>query len=425
MKAQAKKPAMSWPIPGCGVRMALGRWICSAVGLWHWEVTSWVWVRDGDRLTPPACHQREHPLPAAREVLQKHGCVEYQIAPAAKTAQANEKPQNDPIRTAPRDDGKDRAYYQAHVEREPPPDDIRADSCIASKSIVLLSKSERFPSVTTLLVSPKTLTRTHRKLTPKARARKHPYICCNRQPIPPPGVKLQRRLSRDDTLNQQDQAINGISEAVQNEEFPLVGREANFVNGIVDKVHFGVEYGVGVLEGEDVALSTVSTKSREGGIIRRWGGAPFGGRAAEEGKLHVLTFPKDAPSYSARSTSATCAVAPSSPSLFFSGTLTILGRYVSRHVAFDVPAARSIPRVHSLPSCLVDGSYAAPIPPSCVLSVCSLSTFYKYLLDRRRPSERIHFCASKLCRYQKSNKLHKSFAIHITAHKQAREVRIL
>jgi hypothetical protein len=36
-------------------------------------------------------------------------------------------------------------------------------------------------------------------------------------------------LARDDGLDQKDEAVDGVPEAVEDEEFPLIGCEADFI----------------------------------------------------------------------------------------------------------------------------------------------------------------------------------------------------
>ena len=79
-------------------------------------------------LTPPARHEREHPLPVAGQVLQEDGGIKDEVPTTAKRAQTYEEAQDNPVRTATRHDREDGADQQAHIEREASSDDVRTDT---------------------------------------------------------------------------------------------------------------------------------------------------------------------------------------------------------------------------------------------------------------------------------------------------------
>lgn len=62
-------------------------------------------------------------------------------------------------------------------------------------------------------------------------------------------AELDRGLACDDGLDEQDEAVDGVAEAVEHEEFPVVRGEADFVCGLIELVSEGVgRRGVVVLD---------------------------------------------------------------------------------------------------------------------------------------------------------------------------------
>jgi hypothetical protein len=71
-------------------------------------------------------------------------------------------------------------------------------------------------------------------------------------------------------LDEQDERVDGVAEAVEDEEFPVVGREADFIflfvrkcviveenshtYSIIDKMHFSIQYGIGMFELQNIAF---------------------------------------------------------------------------------------------------------------------------------------------------------------------------
>jgi len=47
-------------------------------------------------------------------------------------------------------------------------------------------------------------------------------------------VEFEGGLPRDDGLDEQDEGVDGIAEAVEDEELEVVGREAQRIDGVVD-----------------------------------------------------------------------------------------------------------------------------------------------------------------------------------------------
>jgi hypothetical protein len=136
--------------------------------------------------------KRHSPLPITRQIFQKDSRIQHQIPSPAKRTQTHKQAQHLPIRRRTRDNGKHRAHDQTNIERDSPPHNIR-------------------------------------RHTPKQRANQHAHIRRDRQPIGIPRAKLESRRRRDNGLNEQNERIDGIPEAIENKEFPMIRRESNFI----------------------------------------------------------------------------------------------------------------------------------------------------------------------------------------------------
>jgi hypothetical protein len=51
------------------------------------------------------------------------------------------------------------------------------------------------------------------------------------------GLEFERGLRGDDGLDEQDERVDGVTEAVEDEEFPVVWREADFIFLVVRSEH--------------------------------------------------------------------------------------------------------------------------------------------------------------------------------------------
>lgn len=159
-------------------------------------------------LTPPSRHKRQHPLPPTRQKLQKDSRIQDQIPTPTKRTQRDKQSQDLPVRRAPGHDSKNTAHEQAEIERKLAPYDVRREA-------------------------------------PEQRAREHTNVRGDGESICETGGEFEGGLPCDDGLDEEDERVYCVAEAVEDEEFPLVDGEADFVDGVVDEVHFGVEHGVG------------------------------------------------------------------------------------------------------------------------------------------------------------------------------------
>lgn len=186
--------------------------------------------------SPPASEQRKQPLMSARQILQKHRRIQHQISPTAKRSQTHKQPQHDPIRRRPGHDTKHTRQHQRDIKRILPADDVR-------------------------------------RQPPEQCADQHPHVDGAGHAVPPFGLELVGGLGGDDGLDEQDERVDGVAEAVEEEELHLVAGEADFVDGVVDEEHAGVEGGVDGLEVQEVAFLDREVVVAVAVVVGRGGGA--------------------------------------------------------------------------------------------------------------------------------------------------------
>lgn len=117
-----------------------------------------------------------------------------------------------PIRTRARNNRKNATKHQRRIKRNLPPHDVRGEA-------------------------------------PKQRAEQHSHVRGNGHAVRVARAELDRGLAGDDGLDEQDEAVDGVAEAVEHEEFPVVRGEADFVCGGNELVsEGGGRCGVGILD---------------------------------------------------------------------------------------------------------------------------------------------------------------------------------
>jgi hypothetical protein len=135
---------------------------------------------------------RTHHCRELGKYSKKHSRIQHQIAPSSKRTQTDKQTEDFPVRRCACNNRKHAAHQQTDIEGDLAAHDIRRHA-------------------------------------PEQRAHQHAHVHCNRQPIGIPRRELERRGRRDDGLNQQDERVDGVAEAVEDEEFPVVWRPANLV----------------------------------------------------------------------------------------------------------------------------------------------------------------------------------------------------
>ena len=166
---------------------------------------------------PPARHQGEHPLVLGGQVFEEDGRIQNQIATAAKRRKGDEQSKHDPVWAGAGHDAEDGGDHEGEVERVLAANDIGGE-------------------------------------TPEQSADEHANVDSDGHAVCEAGIELGGGVGGDDGLDEQDEGVHGVPEAVEQEQLPLVAREADLVDGVVDQVHLGVQRRVDVLQAEQVAL---------------------------------------------------------------------------------------------------------------------------------------------------------------------------
>lgn len=146
-------------------------------------------------LTPPGRHQSQQPLISTGQIFEEHRRVQDQISSSPKGAQANKQTQCDPGGRGTGNNGEHGRDEQRHVKGK------------AASNYV-------------------------RRKPPEDGAHQHAHIDGNGETSRVSRVKLFLGLGGDDGLNQQNQRVHGVTEAVETEQFPMMGRESDLINGL-------------------------------------------------------------------------------------------------------------------------------------------------------------------------------------------------
>lgn len=157
------------------------------LGRFHRTViaTQYTQPKNARRLTPPSRHKRKQPLLITRQILQENRRIQHQIASTTKRTQTHKQAQHLPIGARARDNGKHRADNQTGVERNLAPDDVGRHA-------------------------------------PEERADQHAHVGCDSQAVGVAGLEFEGGLAGDDGLEEQDERVDGVAEAVEDEELHWV-----------------------------------------------------------------------------------------------------------------------------------------------------------------------------------------------------------
>lgn len=138
---------------------------------------------EGHQHTPPSRHKCKQPLAITREIFEKDGSIQHQITSSAKRTEAYEQSKDLPIRTRSCHNSEDGADNERDIECSLPSNDVGADA-------------------------------------PEKRANEHTNIGGDGESIRISRVEFKSGLTGNDGLDQEDERIDGVAEAVEYEELP-------------------------------------------------------------------------------------------------------------------------------------------------------------------------------------------------------------
>ncbi len=135
----------------------------------------------------------------AGEVFQEDRGIQNQVSTCTKRTQTSEQAEHDPVWSSTGDNGENRGDEERNVEGEATADDVGREA-------------------------------------PKQRADQHSHIDGNRQTGIEAGLELEGGLGGDDGLQQQDERVDGVSEAIEAEQLGLVRSEPDLIDGLARSV---------------------------------------------------------------------------------------------------------------------------------------------------------------------------------------------
>lgn len=153
-------------------------------------------TRHGLAKAPPAGHRGQYPLVFAGQILQKHSDIQDQIAARGEANQGNKEGQRAPVGHGAGHDAGHGAGKQGDVKGGAAANDVGAEA-------------------------------------PEERTEQQAGVDGNVEGVAvASAAEFAKGRRGHDGLDQRDLRVDRVAEAVEEKEFEMVGRPANFVNGL-------------------------------------------------------------------------------------------------------------------------------------------------------------------------------------------------
>jgi hypothetical protein len=149
-------------------------------------------VGEGHQHTPPSCHKCKQPLARRWQIFEKDGSIQDQVTSSAESTETYKKSKDLPVRTRSCHNSEDEADNERDIECSLPSNDIGTDA-------------------------------------PEKRANEHTDIGGNGESIRISRVEFESGLTGNDGLDQEDERVDGVAEAVEYEELPDQGQQKLYV----------------------------------------------------------------------------------------------------------------------------------------------------------------------------------------------------
>lgn len=138
---------------------------------------------EGHQHTPPSCHKCKQPLAITRKIFEKDSSIQHQVTSSTERTETHEQSKDLPVRTRSCHNSEDGADNERDIECSLPSNDVCTDS-------------------------------------PEKRTNEHTDIGGDGESIRISRVEFKSGLTGNDGLDQEDERIDGVAEAVEYEELP-------------------------------------------------------------------------------------------------------------------------------------------------------------------------------------------------------------